>query len=46
MKCSYCKTDYLNAYDTIKSEGIKYDVYICPCCDKNIFVPVKKHNIK
>jgi RNase P subunit RPR2 len=46
MKCNNCKTDYLNAYDTIKSEGVKYKVYICPCCDKNIFVPVKKHNIK
>lgn len=46
MKCSYCKTDYLNAYDTIKSEGIKYNVYICPCCDKFQYEPIKKNNIK
>ena len=46
MKCNNCKTDYLNAYDTIRSEGIKYKVYICPCCNKNIFVPIRKYNIK
>lgn len=46
MKCSYCKTDYLNAFETVKFDGIKHKVYICPCCDKYIFVPLKNKNIK
>ena len=43
MRCSQCHNHYNSIIqDTIISEGIKYNVHICPRCDNIDYVPVIK----
>ena len=47
MKCSQCHSYYNSIIqDTIRSEGVKYNVHICPVCENIDYVPVIKKSKK
>lgn len=45
MKCQRCKSGELQyGYVTIKSEGKKFDMYVCTNCEKKEYKVVDKGN--